>query len=134
MLNDAKEFMAKMFQIPVGWRIWLLVLMAANMAAPLFFLNHIEAQAAFIAINVGFFTGVYLYKQQGFTRLLGLMHWPWIFLLPSLWGRLDIISAGEPFGIWMRGVLVLNSISLILDAIDVIKYAAGDRRSIIYIV
>ena len=131
MLNDAKEFMIKMFEIPVGWKIWLLVLMAANMVAPLFFFNHIEAQAAFIAINVGFFTGVYLYKQQGFTRLLGAMHWPWIILLPFLWGRLDIASAGEPFGIWIRVVLVLNTPSLILDVVDIIKYASGDREPII---
>jgi len=74
MFNIMREFMVKMFKIPVGWRIWLLALMAANMAVPLFFLHHIEAQAAFIAINVGFFTGVFLYKRQGFTRLLGLMH------------------------------------------------------------
>ena len=72
MLNTMKEFMVKMFQVPVGWRIWLATLMAANMVAPLFFINRIEAQAAFVAINVGAFTGAFLYKQQGFTRLLGL--------------------------------------------------------------
>jgi len=131
MLNDAKKFMIKMFQIPVAWRIWLLALMAANMVAPLFFLNRIEAQATFVAINIGFFTGVFIYKQQGFTRLLGLMHWPWIFLLPFLWGKLSVVSAGEPFGIWIRAVLVLNSLSLILDVIDVIKYAAGDRQPLL---
>ena len=84
MFTDAKEFMIKMFQIPVGWRIWLLALMAANMVAPLFFFNYIEGQAAFAAINIGFITGVILYKKQKFTRLLGLMHWPWILLLPFL--------------------------------------------------
>lgn len=132
MLKTMKEFMIKMFQVPVGWRIWLAILMVANMGAPLFFLNRIEAWAVFIAINLGAFTGAYLYKKQGFTRLLGLMHWPWLFLLPFLWGRLDVVSAGEPFGIWIRVVLVLNSLSLILDAVDVIKYAAGDREPVIY--
>jgi len=131
MLKILKEFMIKMFQVPVGWRIWLATLMAANMVAPLFFINRIEAQAAFVAINVGAFTGAFLYKQQGFTRLLGLMHWPWIFLLPFLWMRLDAVSAAEPLGIWIRAVLVLNSLSLILDLVDVIKYAIGDRQSII---
>jgi len=52
-------------------------------------------------------------------------------LVPYLWGRLDIISAGEPFGIWLRVVLVLNILSLILDAVEVIKYAAGDRQPIV---
>jgi len=131
MLTDAKEFMIKMFQVPVGWRVWLAILMAANMIAPLFFLNHIEGVAVFVAINLGAFTGVFLYKQQGFTRLLGAMHWPWIVLLPYLWCRIDVVFASEPFGIWIRAVLVLNSLSLILDVIDVIKYAAGDRQPII---
>ena len=39
MLKAMREFMIKMFQIPVGWRIWLLALMAANIVAPLFFIN-----------------------------------------------------------------------------------------------
>jgi len=112
MLKVAKEFLIKVFQVPVGWRIWLATLMAANMVAPLFFINRIEAQAAFVAINVGAFTGAFLYKQQGFTRFLGVMHWPWLFLLPYLWMRLPGIAAGEPFGIWIRAVIVLNSLSL----------------------
>ena len=131
MFQIAKEFMVKMFQVPVGWRIWLGILMATNMVAPLLFLNHIEAQAAFVAINVGFFTGVFLYKKQGFTRLLGLMHWPWILLLPFLWGRLDVVSASEPLGIWIRIVIVLNILSLILDAVDVLRYADGDHQPVI---
>jgi len=45
--------------------------------------------------------------------------------------RLDAVSAAEPLGIWIRVVLVLNSLSLILDLVDVIKYAIGDRLSII---
>jgi len=96
MFNVAKEFMIKMFQIPVGWRIWLAILMAANMVAPLFFLKSIEGLAVFVAINLGAITGTILYKQQGFTRLLGVMHWPWIVLLPFLWMRLDVVSASEP--------------------------------------
>lgn len=131
MLNDAKEFMVKMFSMAVGVRVWLVVLMFFNIVLPLVFIRHLEALAAFIAINAGFMTGVYLYKAQGFTRLLGAMHWPWIFLLPFLWGRLDGVSLSEPFGIWICAVLVLNSISLILDVVDVIKYAAGDRQPVL---
>jgi len=131
MLKVAKEFMIKMFQVPIGWRIWLATLMAANMVAPLFFLNHIEGLAVFVAINLGAITGTILYKQQGLTRLAGLMHWPWIFLLPFLWTRLDLVSASEPLGIWIRIVLILNSLSLILDAVDVVRYAVGDRQPIV---
>ena len=131
MFNTMKEFMVKVFQVPVGWRIWLATLMVANMVVPLFFLNHIEALAIFVAINLGAFTGVFLYKQQGFTRLVALMHWPWIFLLPYLWGRFDVVAAGTPLGVWIRVVIVLNSLSLILDIVGVVRYAAGDRKQIL---
>jgi len=131
MFSTMKEFMIKVFQVSVGWRIWLAVLMVVNMVVPLFFLNRVEAVAIFVAINVSAFTGVYLYKQQGLTHLSGLMHWPWIFLIPFLWVRLDIVSAGQPFGIWLRVVITLNIISLILDAVEVIRYAAGDRQPIL---
>ena len=52
MFQLAKEFLIKVFQVPVGWQIWLLSVMAANMAVPLLFLNRIEAQAAIVAMIV----------------------------------------------------------------------------------
>jgi hypothetical protein len=31
------------------------------------------------------------------------------------------------FGIWVRALMMLNAVSLVIDAADVIRYVAGDR-------
>ena len=64
---------------------------------------------------------------SGFSRLLGLGHIFWIPLLYFLWTRLDQIPADEFFGIWIRVLMTLNAVSLIIDAVDVGRYIAGER-------
>ncbi len=125
-----KEFMRRMFDIPVGWIMWLMLLMLVNMAIPLLYISYVEALLVILAFMVAFMTGVVLYKMQGFTRLLGAMHWTWIPLSIYLFGKLGQIPADEFYGIWIRGVIVLNGISLLLDTIDVVRYGLGDRRPI----
>ncbi len=125
------EFMKKMFSIPFGWRVWLVVLMFLNMAMPWVFMHTREAQLTFVAIMVGVFTGLFLYKRQGFTRLLGLMHWPWLLLIPYLLGGLGATESNNLYGFWLRTVIILNSISLLLDGIDIARYLAGDRQPVI---
>ena len=48
-------------------------------------------------------------------------------LLYFLWTRLDQIPADEFFGIWIRVLMTLNAVSLIIDAVDVGRYIAGER-------
>ncbi len=38
------------------------------------------------------------------------------------------IPDNDAFGIWIRVLIVLNSVSLVIDAVDVIRYIAGDRE------
>lgn len=64
---------------------------------------------------------------SGFTRLLGLGRILWIPLLYFLWMRLQQNPADSLFGLWIRVLMVLNAVSLIIDAIDVGRYIAADR-------
>jgi hypothetical protein len=128
MFNLMKDMMLQMFSIPVGWRIWLAVLMFVNFFMPFVFYQRIEAQVIFLAAMIGVFIGLIIFKMQGFTRLLGLMHIPWFPLLYFLWSRLNQISAYDVFKIWISTVVLLNTISLVIDVIDVIRYIAGDRK------
>ena len=73
------------------------------------------------------FIALILVKLQGFTRLLGLMHFFWIPLLIYFWTLLPEIPANGFLGIWIRSVICLNGISLVIDTVDVIRYIAGDR-------
>ncbi len=112
-------------------KIWLLLLVAANAVAPLFFLQRVEAQAVFAAMMIGATLMSLLTARFGFTRILGLGHILWIPLVGWLAFRLGQIPADDAFGMWIRGVMLLNTVSLVIDAVDVFRYAAGDRQKLV---
>lgn len=127
MFKLMKDFMIEMFAMHIGWQIWLMALMFVNAAMPLFYYQQIEAQLTFIGAIIGMTIGLIIFKAQGFTRLLGLMHLPWFALIFFLWSRLSVFPADTPFGIWLRALILINSVSLIIDTVDVARYIAGDR-------
>ena len=117
----------------VSWpvKIWLLLLVAANAVAPLFFLQHVEAQMILGAMFVGATMMSVLTAHFGFSRILGLGHILWIPLVGWLAFRLGQIPADDAFGLWIRGVIVVNALSLVIDGVDVFRYAAGDRKELV---
>ncbi len=76
-------------------------------------------------VSMALMTG--LTGLSGFSRLLGLGHIVWLPLLAFLSTRLAEIPAADAFGLWVRAVIAINATSLVIDAVDVIRYAAGDR-------
>ncbi len=112
-------------------KIWLLLLVAANAVVPLFFLQRLEAQAVFAAMMIGAMLMSLLTARFGFTRILGLGHILWIPLLGWLAFRLGQIPADDAFGMWIRGVIVVNALSLVIDGVDVFRYTAGDRQELV---
>ncbi len=121
------KFNKGVMKMPVQWQLWLLLLVCVNLIIPLFFIDRLEAR-----LVVGAFLGSVLLMTiltavSGFTRLLGLGHILWLPLLYFLWTRLDQIPGDNLFGIWVRTLMMLNAVSLVIDAADVIRYVAGDR-------
>ncbi len=112
-------------------KVWLLLLVAANAVAPLFFLQHVEAQAVFATMMIGGTLMSLLTARFGFTRILGLGHILWIPLVGWLAFRLGQIPADDAFGMWVRGVMLLNAVSLVIDTADVVRFAAGDRQELV---
>ena len=121
------KFNKGVMNMPIHWQLWLMLLITANLVVPLFFLNRLEAQVVVGTLLVSMMLMAVLTGIQGFTRLLGLGHIVWIPLLYFLWSRLDQIPADDFFGIWLRALMVLNAVSLVIDAVDVTRYIAGDR-------
>ena len=130
MLNAAKGLMGKLWLLSPGLRAWLGVLIVVNGIAPLWFLNQPEAWVAMGGLHGGFLIGVVLFKRQGFTRLLGLMHAPWVVTLVLVWQGMGQVPASESFGLWMRTVFVLDAVAIVFDAKDVIQYVAGDHQPV----
>ncbi len=127
MLKATIKFHKGMMRMPVPWRLWLMLLVAFNLVLPLLLIGHMEAQLVVGAFFVSMALMVILTMAAGFTRLLGLGHILWIGLLGFLMLRLGQIPADDLFGVWIRGLIALNAASLVLDAIDVIRYIGGDR-------
>ena len=113
--------------MPVPWRLWLLVLVALNALAPMFFLPRVAAIATLGAMVLSMGLMTLLTHWSGFSRLLGLGHIAWIPLLIFLWTQLSSAPASDLFGLWIRAVIVLDAVSLVIDASDVVRWLTGDR-------
>ncbi len=113
--------------MPLPWRLWLMLLVVVNLIVPLFFLDRLEAQVVVAAFLASMILMTVITAASGFTRLLGLGHIPWIPLLYFLWARIDQIPADDFFGLWIRGLMMLNAVSLFIDIVDVGRYIAGER-------
>ncbi len=122
------KFNKGILRMPLQWRLWMMLLMTANVVVPLFFLGRLEAQVVLAAILSSLVLFTLLTARGGFTRLLGLGHLPWVPLILFLATRLGAVPADDFYGVWIRAVIALNATSLAIDAVDVIRYVAGDRK------
>jgi len=112
-------------------RLWVGLMVIFNMIIPLFFLERLEAQVVLAAIMASMLLMTLITSTTGFTRLLGLGHIFWIPLLYFLWISLDQIPPDDGFGVWVRFLMVINATSLVIDAVDIFRYLAGERMEIV---
>ena len=126
-MKSLGRFLRGVLRSPMGVKLWLLVLMIVNMIVPLVYFDHLEAHIVLITFFAGFILLVLLTGRFGFTRILGLGHIFWIPLVIYLICRIGSYPATEVYGLWMRSVIILNSISLVIDITDVVRYIRGDR-------
>jgi len=131
MVRAFKTFMGGIFRLPLVVQAWLFVLMAVNMIVPVVYLGRWEAKIVLITFMMSFMLMLTITAMSGFTRLLGLGHSLWLLLVPFLVTRLGAIPAEDAFGIWIRAVIIVNLISLVFDAWDVVQFARGDRDAIV---
>ena len=122
------KFNRGVMKMPMLVRLWLMLLVALNLVVPLFSLDRLEAQVVVVTFVASVMLMTVLTASLGFNRLLGLGHIFWIPLMYFLWLRLDQIPVDEPFGLWIRALMVTNAISLVIDTIDVTRYISGERN------
>ncbi len=126
-MHAFKRFNQGMLAMPLHLQAWVLLLISVNFLTPILFLEHVEAQAVLAAgmVSMGLMTA--LTGRFGFSRIIGLGHIAWLPLLGFLWSQLPDVPATNAFGIWLRAVIVLDAISLVLDGVDAVRFARGDR-------
>ena len=108
-------------------RAWAVLLVGVNLAS-VFFLDTVYGQVALAAACAGLAVMIWIYSQQGFVRLLGIGHVFWLPMLAWLFVEMPVESVPGALTTWLWCLLVCNSISLVIDALDVSRYLAGDRE------
>ena len=127
MLRAFITFNLGLLKMPPGVKVWLLALIAANMIVPAFFIATREAKIVILTMLGSMMLMTALTAWGGFTRLLGLGHILWIPLLVYLWRSLQGYPIDTGMGLWLRVLMVLNTISLGIDTVDIVRYLRGDR-------
>ena len=110
------------------WQAWMVLLVTANLVLPFFFLEKLEAIVALVGVIASMLIMVSLFARFGFVRLLGLGHIPWLFTVPWLWLQLGQTTESGLFYYWLFAVVVIDSISLVIDAVDAVRYWMGERQ------
>jgi hypothetical protein len=126
---------AAMATEPIWLRAWIMVLVVVNFAAVVFIVKREDGRFGVrpepIAIVVSFVAAAvfmgWLYEQVGYVRLLGLAHllfwgpvWGWLLM------RRREIGVQSLFGKYVLVYLAVAGLSLLVDAIDVVRYLVGD--------
>ncbi len=127
MMNLTRTMMI----MPIHWQVWLGVLVTVNMVVPIFFIHTPEAQVVLATMIAGLVIMSVIFSEKGFVRLLGIGHIGWLPLVFWLWTRLDHAPADSTFGYWLMAVIVLNSLSVFIDTIDLLRYVKGERTPVL---
>ena len=116
---------------PLGVKVWLFVLIAANFLVPLILLPRTASVLVIATFLASVGVMVWITKFSGFTRLLGLGHILWIPLIVYAWSLLGTPGDSGLYGYWLRTLITVNTLSLFVDAVDVVRYLRGDRREMV---
>lgn len=120
-------FMRGLMRQPPAVMAWVGMLVLTNGVLALFFLHTLEAKVVLVTLALGGVLMELLTWRLGFTRLLGLGHILWFGLVPWLVTRIALHESG-PMVFWLAAVIVINSLSLVLDVRDVFRYVGGERE------
>ncbi len=124
-MRNPLRFFIELIRQPLWISLWVLFLMLVNMASLAFWQ---EAVAQLILLNflASAMLLMGLYSRYGFTKILGLGHFPWIPLLAYI--VTQIPSAEASFKRYLLVLSVSMAISLVLDTIDVWNYFRNRKR------
>ena len=108
-------------------RLWNIALAAVNITS-LYFIDTTEARVVLGVMVISIIHMTEIYRRLGFVRLMGTGHILWVPMVPWLWMRLDQTPPlDSTFKYWLMIVIVMNTLSLVLDGVDVSRYIKGDR-------
>lgn len=124
MINMMKDI----FSMKFPWNVWVNVMVLVNLAG-LYYIRLLEGLLAIAAMLLASMIMLLIYRHKGFVRLMGLGHIiAWTPLVSFFIWRLYQGHAPQDLTLWMIAVISINSLSLLIDYIDVFRYYRGDRQ------
>ena len=120
------DFVRNIFKMPVVWWPWMAGLPLINLSS-VFFLPRTEA---WVVLGTGLLAATImtvLHAKLGYVRLVGIGHFVWIPMLIWLVFRLDHILGGTLFYRWLLTLIAVDTVSLLIDIVDLVRYLRGDR-------
>jgi hypothetical protein len=108
------------------WWPWMAGLPLINLSS-IFFLPRMEA---WVVLGTGLLAATImtvLHAKLGYVRLVGIGHFVWIPMLIWLVFRLDHIPQGTLYYGWLLTLITMDTVSLLIDIIDLVRYLRGDR-------
>ncbi|WP_428356159.1 hypothetical protein [Methyloprofundus sp.] len=112
------------------WIAWVYLLILVNGILPIIFLPKFTAIIVLVSAIIGLFMGLVLTHALGFSKILGLMHFPWI---PMVCFQLYYLnqqnySLNSFHDYWLVSSLILSLLSLIIDFKDVYEFLLSSRK------
>ena len=127
LLRDALMMIRDIGRASRVVNIWGALLNVTQLIGGLVFITTLEGQLVLATLILTLVVAGQIHRKTPFSRLIGLCHIPWVALLPWLVYRLQTIEHPVAVQIWGYYVAATISISLIFDALDVYRYATGQR-------
>jgi len=121
------DFLKAMMSMPGHWVAWVGLMALVNLVVPFFFLGTPEALVVLAILLAAAAVQMLIFRARGFVRLLGLGHFPWLLMIPWLISRIRLAPPESPFLYWLTVVVIVDSLSLVLDITDVLRYLRGER-------
>ncbi len=117
-----------MMSMKMPWPLWVGLMAALNVIGAIYFFAALEAKVVLAAVIAGMIVQIAIFSAKGFVRLLGVGHVFWLAMVPWLATRLESIGLDGALGYWLAAVIVVDGVSLVIDAGDVLRYIRGDRE------
>ena len=108
--------------------VWVMFLFSVNLIPALIFIETLEARVVLGGLVAGAILQTWIFSKKGFVRLLGLGHVLWLPMVIWLGYRVPLADPGSLFAYALIAIVIVNSLSLAIDTIDVIRYVRGNRK------
>ncbi|MBL1419110.1 MAG: hypothetical protein COC24_001230 [Alphaproteobacteria bacterium] len=128
-MQTLRELWQGFMAMPLWVKLWMALMIVVNGIMPLWFFEHVVAQITFLGILIAGPIAYFIVKAVGFNKFLGMMHAPWILMIYLQAHTLLTTAVIGAFGYWLLASLIISSISLLLDILDVIQYTNQVKKT-----